>query len=55
MALKTTKVDVTVVLDVNNDPANPVIGVRSFGADPATVARLAGAWMDGALAANQEG
>jgi len=37
------------VLDVNNDPANPVIGERSFGADPAAVARLAGAWMDGAL------
>ncbi len=28
------------VLDVNNNPANPVIGVRSFGADPAAVARL---------------
>ena len=38
------------VLDVNDNPANPVIGERSFGADPARVARLAGAWMDGALA-----
>jgi len=28
------------VLDVNNNPANPVIGVRSFGEDPARVARL---------------
>ena len=27
------------VADVNNNPANPVIGVRSFGADPALVAR----------------
>ena len=28
------------VLDVNNNPANPVIGVRSYGEDPALVARL---------------
>ena len=28
------------VLDVNNNPANPVIGVRSFGEDPVRVARL---------------
>ncbi len=27
-------------LDVNNNPANPVIGVRSFGEDPRLVARL---------------
>jgi beta-N-acetylhexosaminidase len=38
------------VLDVNNNPANPVIGARSFGADPFAVARLAGAWMRGATA-----
>jgi beta-N-acetylhexosaminidase len=37
------------VLDVNNNPANPVIAERSFGADPAQVARLARAWMHGAL------
>jgi beta-N-acetylhexosaminidase len=37
------------VLDVNNNPANPVIAERSFGADPLEVARLAGAWMRGAL------
>jgi beta-N-acetylhexosaminidase len=37
------------VLDVNSNPANPVIGERSFGADPDAVARLAGAWMQGAL------
>jgi beta-N-acetylhexosaminidase len=37
------------VLDVNNNPANPVIAERSFGADPHAVARLAGAWMRGAL------
>jgi len=28
------------VLDVNSNPANPVIGVRSYGEDPALVARL---------------
>ncbi|HEY1393030.1 MAG TPA: beta-N-acetylhexosaminidase [Methylibium sp.] len=37
------------VLDVNNNPANPVIAERSFGEDPTRVARLAGAWMRGAL------
>ncbi len=37
------------VLDVNNNPANPVIAERSFSEDPAEVARLAGAWMRGAL------
>lgn len=33
--------------DVNVNPANPVIGVRSFGADPAAVARLAAAQVKG--------
>ena len=37
------------VVDVNNNPANPVIAVRSFSANPSDVARLAGAWMRGAL------
>jgi beta-N-acetylhexosaminidase len=37
------------VLDVNNNPANPVIAERSFSADPEDVARLGGAWMRGAL------
>ncbi|MDB5849399.1 MAG: nagZ [Rhodoferax sp.] len=37
------------VLDVNNNPLNPVIGERSFSQDPAAVARMAGAWMRGAL------
>lgn len=37
------------VLDVNNNPDNPVIAERSFGADPDHVARMAGAWMRGAL------
>jgi beta-N-acetylhexosaminidase len=37
------------VLDVNNNPANPVIAERSFSQDPRQVARLAGAWMRGAM------
>jgi len=36
------------VVDVNNNPANPVINVRSFGADPAIVADLASAFIAGA-------
>jgi beta-N-acetylhexosaminidase len=35
------------VMDVNNNPANPVIGVRSFGEDPALVARLGAAMIRG--------
>ncbi|MES4906342.1 MULTISPECIES: glycoside hydrolase family 3 protein [unclassified Streptomyces] len=35
------------VADVNVDPANPVIGVRSFGADPHAVARLVAAQVEG--------
>ncbi len=33
--------------DVNSDPANPVIGVRSFGADPGLVARHTAAYVSG--------
>ena len=33
--------------DVNNNPANPVINVRSFGEDPQTVARLTSAFVRG--------
>jgi beta-N-acetylhexosaminidase len=36
------------LLDVNVNPANPIINVRSFGEDPALVARLATAWVEGA-------
>lgn len=39
------------VVDVNNNPANPVIGVRSFGEDPSEVARLAAASVRGLRAA----
>lgn len=35
------------VVDVNNNPANPVIGVRSFGEDPRQVADLAAAAVRG--------
>lgn len=33
--------------DVNSNAANPVIGVRSFGADPELAARHTGAWVRG--------
>ena len=35
------------VLDVNNNPANPVIGVRSFGEDPLLVSNMGVALMHG--------
>lgn len=35
------------VLDVNSVADNPVIGVRSFGADPDLVARHGAAWIEG--------
>jgi beta-N-acetylhexosaminidase len=34
--------------DVNNDPENPIINVRSFGEDPNSVASDVGAFIDGA-------
>jgi beta-N-acetylhexosaminidase len=36
------------VLDVNANPLNPIINTRSFGEDPALVARLAAAYIKGA-------
>ena len=39
------------VADINSDPDNPVIGVRSFGADPDVVAAHTAAWVDGVQAA----
>lgn len=39
------------VADVNNNPANPVIGVRSFGEDPQKVAQLVAATVRGYRAA----
>jgi beta-N-acetylhexosaminidase len=38
------------VLDVNNNPANPVINVRSFGEDPVWVGRLGAAYVRGVQA-----
>jgi len=35
------------VADVNINPANPIIGIRSFGSDPAEVARFTAAATDG--------
>jgi beta-N-acetylhexosaminidase len=35
------------VLDVNNNPGNPVIGPRSFGEDPQLVARMGVAFIEG--------
>lgn len=37
--------------DVNSNPGNPVIGVRSFGADPQLVARHTAAYVEGLQAA----
>ncbi len=34
-------------VDVNSSPDNPVIGVRSFGDDPALVSRHSAAWVEG--------
>jgi len=39
------------VVDVNNNAANPVINVRSYGEDPAEVARYAAAFTQGAQSA----
>lgn len=36
------------VVDVNNNAANPVINVRSYGEDPSAVGRFAAAFTDGA-------
>jgi len=33
--------------DVNSNPDNPIIGVRSFGVDPALVSRHVAAWVSG--------
>jgi beta-N-acetylhexosaminidase len=44
-------VDFAPVADVNSNPANPVIGTRSFGPDPALVAAHVSAWLTGLQAA----
>jgi beta-N-acetylhexosaminidase len=40
-------VNLAPVLDVNNNPANPVIGKRSYSDDPQVVARLGAAYLRG--------
>ena len=40
-------VDFGPVADVNNNPRNPVINIRSFGEDPARVGALVAAWVRG--------
>lgn len=37
--------------DVDLEPLNPIVGTRSFGTDPATVAQHVGVWIDGCHAA----
>jgi beta-N-acetylhexosaminidase len=39
--------DLAPVADVIVDPANPIVGVRSFGSDPALVSRHVGAFVEG--------
>jgi beta-N-acetylhexosaminidase len=39
--------DLAPCADVNSNPANPVIGIRSFGADPALVSRHVAAFVEG--------
>ncbi|HEY3120210.1 MAG TPA: glycoside hydrolase family 3 N-terminal domain-containing protein [Vicinamibacteria bacterium] len=38
------------VADVNSNPANPIINIRSFGEDPALVARMTAAFVEGVRA-----
>ena len=38
------------VADVNNNPRNPIVNVRSFGEDPGLVARMVQAYVEGARA-----
>jgi beta-N-acetylhexosaminidase len=40
-------VNLAPVLDINNNPDNPLIGVRSFGGDPKLVAELGAAYIKG--------
>jgi len=39
--------DFAPVVDVNNNPANPIIGIRSFSDDPQTVAAFGCAYLEG--------
>ena len=44
--------DFTPVLDVNSNPANPIIGLRSFSDDPETVATFGKAYLKGISSTN---
>ena len=39
------------VLDLSDEPRNPIVGTRALGADPARVAALGAAWIEGLQAA----
>lgn len=43
------------VVDVNSNPDNPIIGIRSFGADASTVAQFGVAYLEGLAAAGVAG
>jgi beta-N-acetylhexosaminidase len=47
LAAAGVNLDTAPVADVNADPRNPVVGVRSFGSDPALVATHTAAMVDG--------
>jgi beta-N-acetylhexosaminidase len=49
------RLDLAPTADVNLDPVNPVIGVRSFGDRAAHVAAHTGAWIDGLQSAGVAG
>lgn len=38
------------VADLDNDPLNPIVGTRAFGADPVSTARAVAAWVQGCRA-----
>ena len=48
-------VDFYPVVDVNNNPKNPIINVRSFGEDPEFVGRMATAYLEGIQAGGMLG
>ena len=47
LARRGIDLDLAPVADVNSNPLNPVIGVRSFGSDASPVARHTAAWIEG--------
>ncbi|MCI0581898.1 MAG: glycoside hydrolase family 3 protein [Chloroflexi bacterium] len=48
-------IDYAPCLDVASNPGNPSLGIRSFGDDPAAVARLGAAWLRGLQSAGVAG